>query len=221
MAGEHGDVRRNCYGRISGNRYVVGRYDTTPDTQQTSVSMLFWFCFKIRKESKHFLQGLEAYTESPVYSNVFGARVYKISRDPSGNRLTHMKITGGSLKVKEALFAEETNEEQKKEKVNQIRIYSGRKVRACAGSGSWHCLRSDWSRITRPGMTLGDEKAVSAPMLEPVLSYRVQYPREVDAHTMLGYLKQLEEEDPMLRIVWKEENGEIGVQSWARSRLRS
>ena len=63
-----------------------------------------------------FLQGLEAYTESPVYPNVFGARVYKISRDPSGNRLTHMKITGGSLKVKEALFAEETNEEQKKEK---------------------------------------------------------------------------------------------------------
>ena len=159
-----------------------------------------------------FLQGLEAYTESPVYPNVFGARVYKISRDPSGNRLTHMKITGGSLKVKEALFAEETNEEQKKEKVNQIRIYSGEKYELVQEAEAGTVCAVTGLAFTRPGMTLGDEKDVSAPMLEPVLSYRVQYPREVDAHTMLGYLKQLEEEDPMLRIVWKEENGEIGVQ---------
>lgn len=159
-----------------------------------------------------FLQGLEAYTESPVYPNVFGARVYKISRDPSGNRLTHMKITGGSLKVKEALFAEETNEEQKKEKVNQIRIYSGEKYELVQEAEASTVCAVTGLAFTRPGMTLGDEKDVSAPMLEPVLSYRVQYPREVDAHTMLGYLKQLEEEDPMLRIVWKEENGEIGVQ---------
>ncbi len=159
-----------------------------------------------------FLQGLEAYTESPVYPNVFGARVYKISRDPSGNRLTHMKITGGSLKVKEALFAEETNEEQKKEKVNQIRIYSGEKYELVQEAEAGTVCAVTGLAFTRPGMTLGDEKDVSAPMLEPVLSYRVQYPREVDAYTMLGYLKQLEEEDPMLRIVWKEENGEIGVQ---------
>lgn len=159
-----------------------------------------------------FLQGLEAYTESPVYPNVFGARVYKISRDPSGNRLTHMKITGGSLKVKEALFSEETNEEQKKEKVNQIRIYSGEKYELVQEAEAGTVCAVTGLAFTRPGMTLGDEKDVSAPMLEPVLSYRVQYPREVDAHTMLGYLKQLEEEDPMLRIVWKEENGEIGVQ---------
>ena len=65
MAGEHGDVRRNCYGRISGNRYVVGRYDTTPDTQQTSVSMLFGSALK-QEGIEAFLQGLEAYTESPV-----------------------------------------------------------------------------------------------------------------------------------------------------------
>lgn len=159
-----------------------------------------------------FLQGLEAYMESPVYPNVFGARVYKISRDPAGNRLTHMKITGGSLKVKEALSAEETNEEQKKEKVNQIRIYSGEKYELVQEAEAGTVCAVTGLTFTRPGMTLGEEKDVSAPMLEPVLSYRVQYPREVDAHTMLGYLKQLEEEDPMLRIVWKEENGEIGVQ---------
>ena len=132
-----------------------------------------------------FLQGLEAYTESPVYPNVFGARVYKISRDPSGNRLTHMKITGGSLKVKEALFAEETNEEQKKEKVNQIRIYSGEKYELVQEAEAGTVCAVTGLSFTRPGMTLGDEKDVSAPMLEPVLSYRVQYPREVDAHTML------------------------------------
>jgi len=81
-----------------------------------------------------------------------------------------MKITGGSLKVKEALFAEETNEEQKKEKVNQIQCLFGRKVRACAGSGSL-ALSAQWTGLafTRPGMTLGDEKDVSVPMLEPVL----------------------------------------------------
>ena len=159
-----------------------------------------------------FLEGLEEYMESPAYPETFGARVYKISRDPAGNRLTHMKITGGSLKVKETLSEEETNEGQKKEKVNQIRIYSGEKYELVQEAEAGTVCAVTGLTFTRPGMTLGAEKDTSTPMLEPVLSYRVQYPQEVDAHTMLGYLKQLEEEDPMLRIVWKEENSEIGVQ---------
>lgn len=156
------------------------------------------------------LEGMETYMEVPAYPGTFGARVYKITRDAAGNRLTHMKITGGSLKVKEILSQSE--EDERKEKVNQIRVYSGEKFDLLQEAEAGTVCAVTGLTFTRPGMTFGSETGAAVPLLEPVLSYRVCFPEETDAHTMLGYLRQLEEEDPMLRVLWSEENSEISVQ---------
>ena len=143
----------------------------------------------------------------------FGARVYKISRDPQGNRLTHMKITSGELKVKSLLKGGQVSEPWE-EKADQIRIYSGEKFETVQQAKAGMICAVTGLKHTFPGEGLGIEagKQAVAPMLEPVLNYQVYFPDQVDAHTMLGYMRQIEEEDPMLRVIWNEELGEIHVQ---------
>ena len=156
------------------------------------------------------LDGLERYLPAPQYGADFGARVFKIARDAQGNRLSYLKITGGALSVREQLSGSEDGGWQ--EKVSGIRIYSGEKFRTaervesgmvCAVTGLTH---------TRPGMGLGAEAGALPPVLEPVLGYRVCLPEGCDAHVMLRNLRQLEEEDPQLHIVWDEALREIHVQ---------
>ena len=143
----------------------------------------------------------------------FGARVYKISRDPQGNRLTHMKITSGELKVKSLLKGGQVSEPWE-EKADQIRIYSGEKFETVQQAKAGMICAVTGLKHTFPGEGLGIEagKQAVTPMLEPVLNYQVYFPDQVDAHTMLGYMRQIEEEDPMLRVIWNEELGEIHVQ---------
>ena len=143
----------------------------------------------------------------------FGARVYKLSRDPQGNRLTHMKITSGELKVKSLLKGGQVSEPWE-EKADQIRIYSGEKFETVQQAKAGMICAVTGLKHTFPGEGLGIEagKQAVTPMLEPVLNYQVYFPDQVDAHTMLGYMRQIEEEDPMLRVIWNEELGEIHVQ---------
>ena len=159
---------------------------------------------------QELLDGIDRYACPPEYDAAFGARVFKIARDGQGNRLSYLKITGGSLAVRTQLEGEEDGGWQ--EKVNQIRIYSGEKYQTiervesgmvCAVTGLTH---------TRPGMGLGREAGAMPPVLEPVLSYRVVLPEGCDAHVMLQNLRQLEEEDPQLRVVWNERLSEIHLQ---------
>ena len=159
---------------------------------------------------QELLDGIDRYACPPEYDAAFGARVFKIARDGQGNRLSYLKITGGSLAVRTQLEGEEDGGWQ--EKVNQIRIYSGEKYQTiervesgmvCAVTGLTH---------TRPGMGLGREAGAMPPVLEPVLSYRVVLPEDCDAHVMLQNLRQLEEEDPQLRVVWNERLSEIHLQ---------
>lgn len=157
-----------------------------------------------------FLEGLETYMVCPQYPQEFGAKIFKISRDAQGNRLTHMKITGGSLKVKEPVLTKGQNgQERESEKTDQIRIYSGAGFQAvqevtagevCAVTGLVH---------TKAGDGLGFEKSSALPVLEPVLSYQIELPEGCDVHGMLTKLRQLEEEDPMLQIIWREDSQEI------------
>lgn len=135
----------------------------------------------------------------------FGAKVYKISRDASGNRLTHLKVTSGTLKVKDIL----TGKADWEEKVNQIRIYSGEKYEMKQEAGVGMICAVTGLNYTYPGEGLGIEEDSEAPSLEPVLSYKIELPEGCDVHKMLGNLRVLEEEDPMLKIVWNEELGEI------------
>ncbi len=154
-----------------------------------------------------FLAGLSEYLDCPKYPQEFGAKIFKISRDDQGIRLTHMKITGGTLKVK--ALVQTNSQEKETEKTDQIRIYSGAGFQAvqevtagqiCAVTGLLH---------TKAGEGIGFEKASALPVLEPVLSYRIELPEGCDVHGMLGKLRQLEEEDPMLQIVWQKESQEI------------
>ena len=159
-----------------------------------------------------FLNGISRYTEESKWTERFGAKVYKISRDSQNNRLTHMKITGGTLKVKDVLGQKKDGEAQWEEKVNQIRIYSGDKFEAVQEAGAGTVCAVTGLSQTYPGEGLGIEKDSEAPVLEPVLNYQILFPPSYDAHTILKDLRQLEEEEPMLRIVWKEELGEIHAQ---------
>ncbi|MEA5011930.1 MAG: translation factor GTPase family protein [Angelakisella sp.] len=158
------------------------------------------------------LSGLERYTRIPTLHQSFGAKVFKITQDEQGNRLTHLKITGGSLQVRAVLSGGDEEVEPWSEKVNQIRIYSGNKFTTadqalpgmvCAVTGLSH---------TRPGQGLGAEADSDLPVLQPVLTYRLNLPSGVDAHTALMRLRPLEEEDPQLHIVWNEQLQEIHVQ---------
>ncbi|WP_455714364.1 NYN domain-containing protein [Anaerosporobacter sp.] len=149
--------------------------------------------------------GLEQFTVEPIYPEEFGAKIYKIARDEQGNRLTYMKVTGGSLKVKDVL----TNEQ---EKVNQIRIYSGVKYEAVSEVKAGTICAVTGLTKTIPGEGLGIEEASMAPILSPVLTYQIRLPEGCDASAMLPKLRQLEEEEPELHIVWDENLQEIQAQ---------
>lgn len=165
---------------------------------------------------EEFLRGIETFTRECAYPEEFGARVFKIARDAQGNRLTYLKITGGSLKVKMLLSNEkeagEGKEELWEEKAEQIRIYSGNSFEAvkeakagivCAVTGLSH---------TYCGQGLGIEAHTFLPILEPVLTYKIELPEDCNVHSMLIKLKELEEEEPQLHIVWDERLQEIHAQ---------
>lgn len=158
-----------------------------------------------------FLDGIVQFTEEPSYPEQFGARIYKITRDLQGMRLTHMKITGGTLSVKETLDLPDAPGASG-EKVNQIRIYSGGKYQTvqeaeagtvCAVAGLEH---------THAGQGLGVEESENRFVLEPAMSYGVLLPDGADVHRTLQQLKQLEEEDPQLHIAWNSQTEEIQIQ---------
>lgn len=155
-----------------------------------------------------FIEVLCNYTAQPVFGNEFGAKVFKIADDGQGNRLSYMKITGGSLKVRTAV-----SDCGKKwtEKVNQIRIYSGAKFQAVdeAVAGTVCAVTGLTKTVT--GQGIGAERDSFSPVIEPVLSYRIDLPPDVDAHTALSKLRILEEEDPQLHIVWNEQLQEIHI----------
>lgn len=163
-----------------------------------------WFGSALKMQGvQEFLQGLESYTMERAYPREFGARVFKIARDPQGVRLTYLKITGGNLKVKTILD---------EEKIDQIRIYSGSKYELVQEVSAGDICTVTGLTKTCPGQGLGIEQESVLPVLEPVLNYQIILPEDCDVHEMLKKLKQLEEEEPQLHIVWDSVLGEIHAQ---------
>ena len=152
---------------------------------------------------QEFLDGMAEYMDETAYPEEFGARVFKIARDEANNRLTYLKVTGGSLKVKMP-FAEE--------KVNQIRLYSGTKYETINEAEAGMVCAVTGLSTTFPGQGLGHETGVNLPLLEPVLSYQIRFPEECSPAKMLSDLKKIEEEEPELHIVWNEKLQEIQAQ---------
>ncbi len=159
---------------------------------------------------KEFLEGLELYTMRAIYDDNFGAQVFKISEDEQGARLTHMKITGGTLKVKTQLAGNKKNEWS--EKVNQIRVYSGTKYQTIDEALPGMVCAVTGLTQTYPGEGIGCASDAKGAVLESVLTYRMELPNDIDIHTALTDLRHLEEEDPQLHIIWSEQLQEIHVQ---------
>ncbi len=187
-------------------RYLEGGTITAEDAAVLIARRLVFPCFfgsALKLEGvEELLDGLSRYTKAPSYPAEFSARVFKIARD-GGDRLTYVKITGGCLKVRSLLQGE---------KVNQIRIYSGTKYQAVDEAPAGTVCALTGLTCTRPGDALGEEPPCLEPELEPVLTYQVILPPGCDVHTFLKNLRQLEEEDPQLRVVWNESLGEIHLQ---------
>lgn len=169
-----------------------------------------WFGSGLKLEGiDEFLEGLARYVEPPAYPAAFSARVFKISHDAQGKRLTHLKVTGGTLRVRDAIFYG-----GRQEKAAQLRIYTGGRFRpvdqvpaggVCAVQG----LTATWG-----GQGLGAEERTVQPVLEPVMRYRMALPPDCDSRVLLPQLRQLEEEDPQLRFTARD--GEIHVSLMGR-----
>lgn len=155
---------------------------------------------------REFLTALGEFASYPDYTKDFGAKVFKISRDEAGVRMTHLKITGGNLKIRDSLSPDS------EEKINQIRLYSGSKFEALKEAEPGMVVAVTGISDTRPGQVFGTASESALPLLEPVLTYRILLPFGTDSHTMLKNMRMLEEEDPQLHIVWNEALGEIQAQ---------
>ena len=156
---------------------------------------------------KELLAGFAKYHRVPEYEDEFSARVYKIGRDAKGARLTYLKVTGGTLHVKDRISYDGLEE-----KVDQIRLYSGEKFETAEAVEAGEVCAVTGLTTTVPGQGLGAQQESSVPVLEPVLNYRIYLPNEVNAVEMMEKLKQLEEEDPQLHILWNEQLQEIHAQ---------
>lgn len=152
------------------------------------------------------LAALEHDTLAPAYGPEFAAQVYKVSYGGKGERLTHLKVTGGVLRAKQLLCAQGGSWQQK---ADQLRIYSGAKYMAVAEAPAGTVCAVTGLSHTYAGEALGCQPPAQAPVLEPVLTYRVLFPEEQDVHTALQKLRTLEEEDPQLRVSWNAQLGEV------------
>lgn len=157
-----------------------------------------------------FIKGMADYCCELAYPESFGARIYKITRDDQGKRLTHLKLTGGSLKVKGLLNGE---------KVDQIRIYSGSKYEVVDEAFAGGIYAVTGPAKTYPGQGIGVEDEAAKPVLSPVMTYQVLLPEDTDPAVALPKLRELEEEDPGLHVVWNERLKEIHVQIMGKVQL--
>ena len=171
-----------------------------------------WFGAALKLEGVDaLLDGLDRYTRPAPALEAFGAKVFKVSQDEQGARLTWLRVTGGELKVKAQLTGEADGEPWA-EKANQLRLYSGAKYTLTEAIGPGQVCAVTGLTKARPGEGLGAERDSDLPVLEPVLSYQVLLPEGADMHAALGKLHRLEEEEPQLHVVWNETLGEIRVQ---------
>ncbi len=165
--------------------------------------------FPCRFGSALKMQGVREFADTvlelacqPEYGEDFGARVFKITEDERGERLTHMKITGGTLGVRDVVG---------EEKANQLRVYSGAKFRAVDRAAAGDVCAVTGLTVPAAGEGLDFERTASPPVLEPVLSYSVELPLDADPRTALQMLRRLETEEPQLHVVWDERHREIRV----------
>lgn len=197
-------------------RYMNGKTITTDDIAALVAERKLFPCYfgsGLRNTGiTALLDGLSKFTLETEYPAAFGAQVYKIAHDPGGVRLTYLKLTGGSLTVRQQLAYTSAGGEKKEEKITGLRLYSGAKYTNVDTVSAGDVCAVAGLSDTYVGQGLGDEETALPPALEPVLHYRLALPRDVDPRLFLPKLKELEEEEPLLHILWNERFGEIQAQ---------
>lgn len=195
------------------NTFLENGSVKTEDVRNAIVQREVFPCFfgsALKTEGvSEFMEGLVLYTRRAIYDEQFGAQVFKISEE-DGARLTHMKIIGGTLKVKTQLTGNKKNEWS--EKVNQIRVYSGAKYNTVDEALPGTVCAVTGLTQTYPGEGIGNAPDAREAVLESVLTYKIELPNDIDVHTALTNLRRLEEEDPQLKIIWNEQLQEIHTQ---------
>ena len=200
------------------NGEVPRQLITTMVARRQVFPCLFGSALKLQGVDE-LLAALQAYTRQPKEAEEFAARVFKISRDEQGSRLTWLKVTGGHLRVKALLTGEDPDGQPWQEKADQLRVYSGAKFQSVEQAPAGTVCAVTGLTRTWAGQGLGEETAGQAPVLQPVQSCRLLLPEGCDAHAVLPRLTQLQEEDPQLRIVWNERLGEIHLQMMGEVQL--
>lgn len=197
-------------------RYLAeGRLSTDEICRAISERRLFpcFFGSALKMEGiEEFMSLLDRYTEEPERQEEFGARVYKITYDPKGSRLTHLKIMGGSLKVREELSYRSSGGEEQSGKVSSVRFYSGEKFRTAETAAAGEVCAVTGLAGTYPGQGMGCIADSGKAALEPVMTYRVMLPGDKNVYEALRDMRCLEEEDPQLHILWNEQLREIHIQ---------
>lgn len=160
---------------------------------------------------RSLIETMDRFMIAPQYTDEFGARIYKITRDEAGNRLTHMKITGGTLHVKDSIY--------KDEKVNQIRIYTGDRYDTCNEAAAGIICAVSGLNQSAAGQGIGADTGNTMYLLEPVLSYRMIVPEQLNARQIYPSIKQLEEELPELQVAWNEQTEHIYVKLMGQVQL--
>lgn len=166
---------------------------------------------------EHLLQAIDRFAPRTDYPAEFGAKVYKISRDTQNNRLTWLKVTGGSLKVRSSIRYLDKHNQEHEEKIVQLRRYSGEKYSTPDSANAGELIAVSGLSHTYIGQSLGIEPVSMTPALIPVMTYRVQLPKSADAAVVWPKLKQLEEEDPLLQLI--QQDGQIHVQIMGKIQL--
>lgn len=166
---------------------------------------------------EHLLQAIDRFAPRTDYPAEFGAKVYKISRDTQNNRLTWLKVTGGSLKVRSSIRYLDKHNQEHEEKIVQLRRYSGEKYSTPDSASAGELIAVSGLSHTYIGQSLGIEPVSMTPALIPVMTYRVQLPKSADAAVAWPKLKQLEEEDPLLQLI--QQDGQIHVQIMGKIQL--
>lgn len=189
-----------------GNAFISSKSITKAVAKRQLFPCFFGSALRL-EGTESFLRCFSAYTKYPKYDDDFSAKVFKINRDEQGNRLTHLKVTGGTLKARMQI-----GEGEEAEKINAVRIYSGSKFSAAEEVPSGTVCAVTGLTKTYTGQGLGGACDAPLPILEPLFSYRVILPPEIDSFTGIETLRKLEQEDPQLRVKWDENSGEIHLQ---------
>lgn len=200
-----------CHETLLNQYYEKDSIDDSLITEYISRRKIFpcYFGSALKLEgTSEFLSGLDRYTKMPLYGDEFAAKVFKISED-KGQRLTHLKVTGGTISVRDTVISPKNKDG---EKINQIRIYNGDKYTVTDKAESGTVCAVTGITFAQSGDGLGSEKNSSMPILQPVLNYKLELPENADPHKVFDNMKILEREDPQLKVVWNQRLSEIHIQ---------